>query len=161
MLHARHALVIRAPPAAVWAVVSKPARAAEWSFGVRRVEPVTDAKNGVGAQWRETVVLGLVAGARIIEVTREEPERALRVESATRPRFEATYSLGIADGGTRFEAEVEMELPLGRAARVAEPAIGAAFARLVARRSAERLKRVVERSAGRDPARANAFGEAW
>lgn len=153
MQSASHSLRVRASRAAVWEVLADPARAADWAYGVRKVEFVTDARRGVGAQWRQTEVYGPVVVVRLVEVTAAEDGVAFHVESVTHPRLEARWSLEDApdEAGelwTRLTLDLELELP-GNVGRAAEPALGEFVGRTIARRSAEALKRLVEQREAR------------
>lgn len=148
MEHASHIIHVDAPREAVWDVLNDPSRIPQWLTGARKVEFISDSRRGPGTQWRQTEIYGPVVVVRVMELTEGERPRFAVMESVTRPRLELAIALDDAERdervGTRLSVEVGYELPYGSFGKAAEPALGDFVGKTIARRSAERLKRMVE-----------------
>jgi uncharacterized membrane protein len=144
---------ISAPDAAIWAVVSDPARYLEFMSGVTRWEAASKKTKGLGARYRMLILVGSAEVGGLIEVVESNEPRDLAWTSVTgvdqrgrwrlrehrpgRTRVELRLSYGVAGSGlTGWLSE-----------RLSGPIVESHL-----RRSLQQLKRLVEHEQHRERA---------
>lgn len=141
---------IAAPAGRVWATVMDAHRLGEW---VTTHEAVEGAGEGVleqGASFTQRLRLAGKSFAVDWRVVEADPPRHARWQGegprGSTARVSYELSADSEDGPTRFDYENEFELPGGVLGKVAGGLLSAAPARREARRTLERLKRLLEES---------------
>jgi uncharacterized protein YndB with AHSA1/START domain len=136
MAHIEIQRFIPAPPEAVWEVLADLERQASWMVDVRRLDVVSEQKQGAGVVMHVTSELfGLPVVKDVMMVTAWAPPRRIDVEH--RGQFHGTgqFVLDRVENGTIFTWTEDFEPPLGP--------VGEAVFRLVIR---PHLRRVFARS---------------
>jgi uncharacterized membrane protein len=136
---------IGAPPDAVWAVVSDPARYLEFMAGVTRWEVCSEEATGLGARYRMLMLVGAAEVGGLIEVVEWSEASDLSWTSVTGLDQRGRWRLRRRPGG---RTQVELRLAYG----VAGSGIFGWVAEQIAsrpvsdnlRRSLRQLKRLVE-----------------
>ena len=89
------------PPEGAWAVLVAFERYPEWVGSYEEVEFLGDAREGVGARWRQTRTVFGRSHSQEMEVTGWEPPRELvLVATEAGARYETRTNLEAIDGGT-------------------------------------------------------------
>lgn len=134
---------IAAPVSTVFAYVDDFATTKDWMYGLTRLEPVTELRQGVGAQYDGVMKVGVPLKARI-ECTAWERDRLVELTSVK--GVETTQRWTFTDLGgdrTRVDAWISYTLPGGPAgkaiASAVRPVVGIAV-----KHSSEALVRNVE-----------------
>jgi uncharacterized membrane protein len=136
---------IGAPPEAVWAVISDPARYLEFMDGVTRWEVASERPTGLGARYRMLLLVGAAEIGGLIEIVEWSESRDMAWTSVTGVDQRGRWRLRARPGN---RTRVELRLAYG----VAGSGIFGWIAEHVAarpvgdhlRRSLRQLKRLVE-----------------
>jgi uncharacterized membrane protein len=136
---------VGAPPEAVWAVISDPARYLEFMAGVTRWEVASERPTGLGARYRMLLLVGAAEIGGLIEVVEWSESRDMAWTSVTGVDQRGRWRLRSRPGN---RTRVELRLAYG----VAGSGIFGWIAEHVAarpvgdhlRRSLRQLKRLVE-----------------
>jgi uncharacterized membrane protein len=136
---------VGAPPAAVWELITDPARYLHFMAGVTRWEVADDSAPGLGARYRMLMRVGSAEVGGLIEVVEFDEECDLAWTSVTGIDQRGRWRLRALDGGRTY---VELRLAYGVAGSgilgwLAEQ-VGAPTVRGHLRRSLQQLKRQVE-----------------
>ncbi|WP_408896670.1 SRPBCC family protein [Nocardioides sp. R1-1] len=134
---------IAAPVSTVFAYVDDFSTTKDWMYGLTRIDPVTDQRRGVGAQYDGVMKVGVPLKARI-ECTAWEQDRLIELTSVkgveTTQRWTFT---DLGQGRTRVDAWISFTLPGGPAGKAiagaVKPVVGVAV-----KHSSEALVRNVE-----------------
>lgn len=114
MAHLQIRKQIAAPPEAVWAVLADLEHQARWMVDVRKLNIVSERKQGEGTLLHVTSELfGLPVVKDVMLVTKWEPPHRMEVEH--RGQFHGTgqFLLEPVDGGTLFTWIEDFRPPLG------------------------------------------------
>jgi uncharacterized protein YndB with AHSA1/START domain len=120
MAHIEIQRFIAAPPEAVWEVLADLEHQGSWMVDVRRLDVVSERKQGVGAVVHvRSELFGLPVVKDVMMVTAWEPPRRIDVEH--RGQFHGTgqFVLDRVDNGTIFTWIEDFEPPLGPVGEVA------------------------------------------
>jgi uncharacterized protein YndB with AHSA1/START domain len=140
---------IAAPPQAVWDVIMDPDRLGEWVTIHRKLGKVSQRPPTVGT----TIEQGLSIRGGRVKVTwtverADAPEEALwKGVGPARAKAETVYRLSeTADGGTKFDYEMEFKPPLGPLGAAAAKVIVGGVPEREAKATLAKLKGIIERS---------------
>ncbi|MBM9459481.1 SRPBCC family protein [Nocardioides sp. zg-536] len=138
-----HTVEVDAPVSAVFDYVDDFSASKDWVYGLKRIEPVTEQRDGVGAEYDGVMRIGVTLKARI-RCTERVPDELLQLTSIGGITNVQTWRFTPIDAGrTRVHAELRYTLPGGPAGRViaraVQPMVGVAV-----RSTAEALVRNVE-----------------
>ncbi len=142
-------LTIAAPPSRVWRAICDPNEVVQWDTGVVEAldAPPDYPRPGQHVRWRYRGGIFGVLDDRPQEVM---PERTLRSLLRVGPlRFDETYTLAPADGGTRLTVTMEVTAPVPVVGRLVERLYALPATRRAVSASMEALKRHCERNAPR------------
>ncbi|HWI43106.1 MAG TPA: SRPBCC family protein [Nocardioides sp.] len=134
---------IAAPVGTVFAYVDDFSTTKDWMYGLAKIDPVTDLRSGVGAQYDGVMKVGVPLKARI-ECTAWEKDELIELTSVkgiqTTQRWTFTP---LGEDRTRVEAWISYTLPGGSAGRAiaaaVKPVVGIAV-----RHTSETLVRNIE-----------------
>jgi uncharacterized membrane protein len=152
---------VAAPPAAVWALITDPARYLHFMAGVTRWEMADDRPPGLGARYRMLMRVGSADVGGLIEVVEYHEPRDLAWTSVTGIDQRGRWRLRAVEGD---RTHVELRLAYGVAGSgflgwVAEQ-VAAPTVRGHLRRSLQQLEREVEHDQRRRQAAARRAGAA-
>lgn len=110
MIVVSHSLVIRRPPADVFAFVADPSRLPRWQATVN-VEQLTPGPVGPGTRFREEQAALGRRRTQITEVVAHEPGRRFEIRVVDGPPVDGRWDFEAADGGTRLTFTPLVRLP--------------------------------------------------
>jgi uncharacterized protein YndB with AHSA1/START domain len=141
------AVVVGAPPDALWAAVTDWERQSEWMLGTR-VRVVGEPAEGVGARLEAFTGAGRAGFVDPMVVTEwDPPRRATVLHTGRVVRGTGLFEVFALPGGrSRFVWAEALELPLGRVGQLGFPVVRPVFLAGV-RASLARLAAVVEAAA--------------
>ncbi len=148
-MRVEESLDIDAPPEAIWAFISDPARVLHFMSGITRWEVASEEPAGLGARYRMLMRVGSAEIGSLIEVVEFSPPREMAWTSVTGIDQRARWRLRERDAGDEHpRTHVEFRLSYGVAGAglagwVAER-LAAPQVRGHLRRSLAQLKRQVE-----------------
>jgi len=106
-----HTVLIRRPPAAVFAVVSDLEHATHWVPGLVALEKLTPGPVAVGTQYRQRIHLAGRDVEGVLVISALEPERVFAHTSRAGPaKLFGHFELTPEDGGTRVAHHHEIRL---------------------------------------------------
>ncbi|HWA97750.1 MAG TPA: SRPBCC family protein, partial [Pirellulales bacterium] len=114
---------LAAPPAVVFAWITKPAKIKQWVEGITEIEPLTTSGHAVGAKSK---IIIEEQGSRFEirdEVTRSEPDRLVEVRM-TSDMFDVTNLFELADEQGKTHLKQTMQAHYKGLARVFAPFVG-------------------------------------
>jgi uncharacterized membrane protein len=96
-------IVVNAPPARVWEVVSDPARYLHFMSGVTRWSVEGEPATGLGARYRMLIRVGSAEVGGLIEIVEFKPERDLAWNSVTGIDQRGRWRIRERGGASRVE----------------------------------------------------------
>ena len=135
---------IAAPVAEVFAYVDDYSKTRDWMYGLKKIEPVGEQTQGVGAEYDGVMHVGVPLRARI-RCTAWEKDRLLELSSVSGIENQQRWTFTpVGEERTRVEARITYKLPGGPAGRAIaaamKPVVGVAI-----RHTSESLLRNLER----------------
>ena len=104
-------VLVRRPPAEVFAVVSDVDRYCEFFHGMTQWRPLSRKRRGKGARYRVLLEVGSIEAGGIVTVTEWVEGRSIAWESETGVDTRGRWSLQPAGDGTRLSLEIAYDLP--------------------------------------------------
>ena len=100
-------IVVNAPPARVWEVVSDPARYLHFMSGVTRWSVEGDRATGLGARYRMLIRVGSAEVGGLIEIVEYKAERDLAWNSVTGIDQRGRWRIREREGASRVELRLQ------------------------------------------------------
>lgn len=143
MAHLEMRRFIAASPERVWAVLADLEHQAAWMVDVRRLEVVTEQKQGAGAVLYVTSELfGLPVVKDVMAITASEPPRRMDVEHRGQFHGTGSFLLDPVHNGTIFTWVEDFRPPLGSLGELAFALVVRPHLRRVFARSMENVARL-------------------
>jgi len=134
---------IAAPVAEVFAYVDDFSTTKDWMYGLHRIDPVTEQRRGVGAEYDGVMKVGVSLTSRI-RCTAWEQDRLIELTSVKGIRNTQRWTFTeVRAGVTKVEATISYTLP-GGPAGAAMAAAMKPFVGIAIKHTSETLVRVVE-----------------
>ncbi len=142
----RESIVLRAEPQRVWDTIMDPSRLELWVTAHHSVKGVEPGPVTEGDSFKQRLRLGGKGfNVEWCVTETDEPRLARWVgDGPAGSTARVCYQLHEEDGGTRFDYVNEFELPGGALGKAAGGLLSAAPGKREARRSLERLRRLLE-----------------
>jgi len=100
-------IVVNAPPARVWEVVSDPSRYLHFMSGVTRWSVEGERATGLGARYRMLIRVGSAEVGGLIEIVEFKPERDLAWNSVTGIDQRGRWRIREREGAARVELRLQ------------------------------------------------------
>jgi len=140
---------IAAPPEVIWDVISDFDRQREWMVDLRRLEIVSEQRQGAGTAMDVTSELfGLPVVKDVMTITAWEPPHRMDVRHSGQFHGTGAFLLERVDNGTIFTWVEDFEPPLGQLGELGFALVIGPHLRRVFARSMANVKRLAEERAG-------------